>query len=106
MDTFKYIMKFLLFISVVLAVGQISIADRTVGLRFVHGVRDSAHWAALKVSESKMFSEISLPPFIKELFPSEEQKAKDKVKKSKRVSEVEGELNTTDRQEVIQLLRN
>lgn len=107
MAIIKSCTKFLLFISIVLAVGQISIAGETLGFRFVQGVKNGAVWARDKALASPALSQVPIPDFLKDVLPKKEkEKEKEMIKKSKRVSEVEGELSSADRDQVLQLLRN
>lgn len=105
MAIIKTIAKILLFISIVLAVGQVSVAHDTVGSHFVQNVKKGTLWTVGQITESKMFSQVPVPDFLKDLFPKEEPKGK--VKKQRRISEAaEGTFSTADRQEVLKLLRN
>lgn len=108
MATIKSIAKILLFISIVLALGQITIANETVGSKFVQGVKNSTVWTVTQIAESKMMAGVPLPDFMKDLVSAKEAKEskepKEKIQKSKRVSEIEGEMSRSDRQQVLKLL--
>ena len=65
----KKILKLILFVGGVLAVGQIEIKDAVVGKHFVTGVRNAGLSMASKLAQSKMFASLSHPSFLEKGFP-------------------------------------
>ena len=101
MATIKSVCKIALFISVVLALGQVTIEKKCVGAHFVTGVKSGSEWVGRAIAESKFFASLPLPDFLKKWLPTAE-----KISPGKKLSEVDENLSSSDRAQVMQLLRN
>ncbi len=95
----KSILKILLFISLVLAFGQIPAGKGTVGSEFLNGVNQSCRWSSQRLMETKWLSGVELPSSLKNWLemPAE--------KKKKPYSSLEDDVSKTDREAMLKLLQ-
>jgi hypothetical protein len=68
MPLFKTILKNTLWVALILAVGQISIAGKTVGDYFLYGVGRSCVWSGHQVLSTKWLAGMDHPEWLDKLF--------------------------------------
>lgn len=69
MPMYKKILKYLVIVCAVLAVGQIEINQKTLGNYFVVGVKDFGLWAAERIVESPWVAKVARPKGLTHWFP-------------------------------------
>jgi hypothetical protein len=66
---YKKILKYLVIVCAVLAIGQVEINQRALGNYFVAGVKAFGTWAAEKIVESPMVAKVTRPKGLTHWFP-------------------------------------
>lgn len=101
MDIIKALLKVFLFISVVLAIGQIPLGDKVLGNHFVTKIGEGSQKLGREIKDAKWFAGIKLPDFI--------EKWLEKPASSKRRASLDQEsqeaITQMDREAMLQILK-
>src|SRR5688572_2952507 len=87
----KNILRLLVFISLILAAGQIRVAQKSIGDHYVHSLRDAGQWSVDKVKNSKMMAGVTNGAWLenlKDVKNNVQKKVKDAVPKNIKIPEI------------------
>lgn len=104
MDIFKSILKIMLFVALVLSLGQLQLGQHTVGAHFLTQVENGSRWAGRQIVSTKWFAGLQLPDFLLKWLEPKADSAPSK-RRTQNEAVPEESISKADREAMLRLLK-
>ncbi len=104
MGIIKSVSKHLLYISIILTIGQIPLGSTSLGGQFLTSVGDGTRWVGTSLISAKFMAGVPIPEFLTKWLNQEAETPK-KKRQSKIEILSEEQISKNDREAMLQLLK-